>query len=267
MVMVIAEIGVNHQGNEALAAKLISAAVSADADAVKFQTYDVEKLEPPGKRREMLRGLQLSRKTHYVLKEHADGLGIEFISTPFDVNSLKFLVEEVGVKTLKIASGNLDNWPLLEAAVESGCRVILSTGMAILARVRWAADMFQAPIILHCTSAYPTALEDVNLTAIVTMQKKLGGEVGLSDHTSSLVIPAAAVAMGATVIEKHMTLDREMDGPDHRASLEPTEFAEMVRNIREVEKALGDGMKFPRECEAATMKVIEERKTWREQLS
>ncbi|KKN23430.1 hypothetical protein LCGC14_0905120 [marine sediment metagenome] len=276
MVMVIAEAGVNHNGDAGVAFRLTEAAVRAGADAVKFQTYDAEKLEPPGERREMMQSLQLSRKAHRIIKKDADLLGIEFISTPFDVDSLKFLVEEIGVKTLKIASGNLDNKALISAAADFECRVILSTGMATISEVRHALLLrfFQEEstlyshskgvCLLHCTSAYPTPLEDVNLKAMVAMGADLTKPVGLSDHTQSLVIPAAAVAMGAVVIEKHLTLDRNMDGPDHQASLEPDEFAEMVRNIREVEKALGDGVKVPRECEAATMKVIEERKAWRE---
>ncbi len=270
MTFVIAEIGVNHCGDYAIALKLVEAAKKVGANAVKFQTYNAERLEPPGTRRELMRSLELSFRDHFDLKNSADRLGIEFISTPFDVESLRFLAEDVGVRTIKIASGNLDNWPLLEAARKSGCGVILSTGMGALDEVSKADLALSDPcsssepiVLLHCTSAYPTYVGDVNLLAMAAIGQRTYGKVGLSDHTRSLVIPAAAVAMGATVVEKHLTLDRNMDGPDHKASLEPDEFAEMVRNIREVEKALGDGVKAPRECEAATMKVIEERKAWR----
>ena len=266
MVFVIAEVGVNHGGSSRTAHYLVEAAAKAGADACKFQTFDCEKLDPPGERREMLRKLQLTQSNHIALKYTAGDLGIEFMSTPFDVESLRFLVDDLGVKTLKIASGNLDNEPLLRAANMSGLRVIVSTGMATLDEVR-DADLRLAGVshcMLHCTSAYPTPIEDVNLRAMVTMRDNIGCEVGLSDHTEDIVVPIAAVALGATVIEKHLTLDRRMDGPDHLCSLEPDDFAEMVRGIRTVEKALGDGVKAPRDSEDPVMQIAMERKTWRE---
>ena len=265
---IIAELGVNHQGDMKVATKLIVAAKEAGADACKFQTYDPDILEPPGPRREMLRRLMLSHGQHRVLKAQVERRGMEFISTPFDVPSLRFLVDELKVKTLKIASGNLDNWPLLEAAADSRCHVIVSTGGASLAQVAKIEWVSRAATlrVLHCVSAYPASVGMMNLAVLPKMDDLMVDGVGLSDHTTSLLIPALAVAMGATVIEKHLTLDRNADGPDHRASLEPEQFKIMVDNIREAELAMGDGVKRPQACEAAAMAVMAERKAWREQL-
>jgi N,N'-diacetyllegionaminate synthase len=264
MVMVVAEAGVNHNGSVDLAHKLVEAAEACGADAVKFQVFDAETLEPNGPRREMLKGLQFSRDVFKGLKAHCDKLGIEFMATPFDPDSAAFLVM-LGVKHIKIGSADIRNDPLLLAV--RGRRVILSTGMATLDEIERAALMVATertgrPILLHCTSAYPVPVKDVNLRAMLTL-RSYGSEVGLSDHTLSLIIPAAAVAMGATVIEKHLTLDNRADGPDHRASLEPWEFTDMVCHIREIELALGDGRKRVMPSEATVVQVRDEREAYR----
>ncbi len=271
MVKIIAEIGVNHGGNLDTAHELICQAAKAGASAVKFQTFECTKLDPPGERREMLRKLQLSHADHHDLKKQADDWDIEFISTSFDVDSLRFLVDDLKVKTLKIASGNLDNVPLLEAAALSGCHVILSTGMATTDDIFRGGNRIFAGTggssltLLHCTSAYPTPLEAVNLNAMVKMAEVFGAcSVGLSDHTEGIAIALAAAALGAVVIEKHLTLDRTMPGPDHRVSLEPDQFAAMVRGIRDIEKAMGDGVKGPQKCEIEAAIVADERKNWRD---
>ena len=265
MVFVIAEAGVNHNGNVELAHALIDAAADAGADAVKFQTFTAE-LDPPGPRREALRPLILPLDAYGPLKSHAQAIGLEFISSPFDVESLRFLVDEVGVNTIKIASGQHDNWPLLRAAKQSGLDVILSTGMTTLHEVRRALHRLQnVRVTLHCVSAYPCPTEEANVQAIATMARYFGILVGYSDHTiDDPAIPGQAVALGATVIEKHLTLDRSMDGPDHRASLEPHEFTAMVVFIKNAMRARGNGIKEPRDCEANAMQIAMERKAWRE---
>lgn len=258
--MVIAEAGVNHNGDVRLAHELVDAAKAVGADAVKFQMFDPKRLDPPGERRDMLKGLVLRPADFCGMKDHADSVGVEFMATPFDVGSLMFLAE-LGIQRIKISSADLRNDTLLKAT--AGCPVILSTGMATLEEIERAIGILRKrPVLLHCTSAYPAPVEDVNLRAMQGL-RPFGSAVGLSDHTPSLVIPAAAVAMGAVVIEKHLTLDCRMEGPDHRASLEPRDFAEMVANIREVEAALGDGVKRPMPSEAAVMKVRDEREAHR----
>src|SRR3990167_3026432 len=260
MVIVIAEIGINHCGRMDLACELIHAAATTGANIVKTQTYDADTLDPPGPRRDMLKSLQFSYEQFECLKEYADKQGIEFLSTPFDVGSLKFLVE-LGVKRIKIASGHLDNWPLLKAAGETGLPVLLSSGMATWGQVAAASREIKLEnvTVMHCVSSYPCRVEDATLMAL----RGVSYDVGYSDHTTTLILPAVAVAMGATVIEKHLTLDSRMEGPDHRTSLEPHQFRIMVENIREVEKALGDGVKQPQACEAEAMKIADERRQWR----
>lgn len=270
MVTIIAEAGVNHNGDKALALELIDAAAEAKADAVKFQTFQADVLDPPGDWRDMIRALELSRDVHFDLKQHAEDLGIEFISTPFDVDSLRFLVDDLKVKTLKIASGHHENVLLLKAAGASLCKIILSTGMATIFDVYGAVQSIGRPVtLLHCTSAYPCPYQDVNLRAMGTLWSAFGEcyNIGLSDHTEGIAIPLAAAALGAVVIEKHFTLNRSMDGPDHRASIEPDELAAMVRGIRQVTQAIGDGTKQPRESENFARGIAAERKAWRESLT
>lgn len=269
MVMIIAEAGVNHNGKIELAHKLVDAAAAAGADAVKFQTFDAERLDPPGERREMLRKLQLSKESHFILKAHAEAKGIEFISTPFDVESLEFLVTDLQIRRIKIASGNLDNKLLLRAAGQTALPIILSTGMATIDQVCIATEFFGFGklTLLHCISAYPAPLAEANLRVMQTMAAQLPLPVGLSDHSQSDVPAIMAVALGATVIEKHLTLDHKIVGPDQDTSIDPTEFRIWVFRIRDAQAAMGSDRKWPQHSEVPAMEIARERKTWREQLS
>lgn len=300
-VKIIAEAGVNHNGDFDLAARLVEAGAKAGADAIKFQTfqahlvatanaeqaqYQKQNLKGDDTQLEMLRKLELKKDWHWELKAQCESLGVEFMSTPFDGESIRFLVDELGVTSLKIPSGELTNGPLLLAFARSGCDLILSTGMAnsdeverALALIGWGMvvdtrlpsgekefqearqdDLVKEQLrnkltILHCTSQYPAPPETVNLRAMNTLSEQFGLPVGYSDHTAGICIPVAAAARGAVVIEKHFTLDRNMTGPDHNASLEPIELEQMVAGIRSVELALGDGVKAPHECEKNTADV------------
>lgn len=252
---IIAEAGVNHQGDIKLAEALALSAKATGADAVKFQTFDAEKLEPPGTRRDMLKALELSRDDFRALKWYCDSIGLEFMSTPFDVESLNFLVG-LGVKRIKIASGHMQprHTALLDAAYQSGLPLIVSLGMGGVPR--FAADDVTW---LHCVSAYPVPVDDNNLRAMTELPEPYG----LSDHSLSTMLPSLAVAMGATVIEKHLTLNRNMAGPDHQASLEPDQFKMMVDCIRWTERALGDGIKRVMPSEEKTIQIVKEREAWR----
>jgi N,N'-diacetyllegionaminate synthase len=272
---VIAEAGVNHNGSLDLAIKLVEGAAAAGADAVKFQTFSADALVGQGvekaayqkastgggDQRSMLKKLELDRGHHEVLARRCAELGIEFMSTPFDDSALDFLAS-LGMRTLKIASGELTNKPFLEKAARSGLPMILSTGMGTSAEIGEALDWIRAAsavarvTLLHCTSNYPAAFADVNLLAMRSMAEQFALPVGYSDHTAGITISPVAVAMGASVIEKHFTLDRNMEGPDHAASLELAELATMVRAIRDVEAALGDGIKQPRESELPVRALV-----------
>jgi len=266
VVKIIAEIGVNHNGKIGLARRLIDEAVAAGANAVKFQTFDPRALEPPSGRRDMLYKLRLSPQEHRDLKKQADELGLEFISTPFDIKSLAFLVNDVGVETIKIASGNLDNELLLTAAAKSGLNIILSTGMADMASICEGLTLAGPnTTLLHCTSGYPTPLNEANVQAMAVMGETCGCPVGLSDHTEGIVAPMVAASLGASVIEKHLTLDKAMKGPDHKASADPATFKAMVKAVRTVEVTLGDGVKRLMPSEVEMFKVAEVRRKWRKQ--
>ena len=264
-VFIIAEAGVNHNGDKTLAKKLIDAATLAGADAVKFQTFDPDTLvtkeakkadyqdknehtEGGGESQyEMLKRLQLPREMHTELKAYAEQKGIMFLSTPFSLSDAQFL-KELGVVAFKIGSSDTDNLPFLKTIATWGLPIMLSTGMSDLALVRKSVEAIQSTgnqklVVLHCTTSYPAPLAQVNLRARQTLAQELGVLVGFSDHTEGIVAPVLSVALGATVIEKHLTLDKEMSGPDHKASLTPHEFAEMVRAVREAESALGTGEK------------------------
>ncbi len=299
-VYVIAEAGVNHNGDPELALELVDAAAEAGADAVKFQTFTAEELvtaDAPKARYQttttdasqsqfdMIKGLELSKDAHRALLRRSIERGLEFLSTPFDRASLRFLVDDLGLGTVKIGSGEITNGPLLLEAARSARRIILSTGMSTLdemedalavlafglsgARTTPSRSAFakayasrrgrealqSAVVILHCTSEYPAPFADVNLRAMATMRDAFGLPVGLSDHSAGIAIPVAAVALDAVVVEKHLTLDREAVGPDHASSLEPGEFANMVAGIRAVEQALGDGVKAARPSEIANIEV------------
>lgn len=260
--MIIAEAGVNHNGDLRLAHELVDVAKAAGANAVKFQLFESHKLDPPGKRRDMLRRLEFSHDQMEVLSAYCETKEIQFICSAFDVDSIKFLAHKLCSKWIKIGSGNLANQELLQEAENCGRAVILSTGMATMEEINAALAIIRPQALLHCTSSYPAPLEEINLRAMVSM-KKLEMAIGFSDHTNSLVLPAAAVAMGATIIEKHLTLDCNQDGPDHMGSIEPLQFKRMVANIHEVEMALGNATKAPQPSEAAAMQVRAEREAYR----
>jgi N,N'-diacetyllegionaminate synthase len=264
--LIIAEAGVNHNGDMAMAKQLIAAAKSAGADIVKFQTFKTGNLVTKSADKaeyqksttgtsenqyDMIRKLELSRADHEMLINECHRQGIRFFSTAFDTESFDLLVS-LGLDQVKIPSGELTNLPLLRYMTRLGLPVMLSTGMATLGEIDAAIDaIVQAGTprnlitVLHCTTEYPAPMVDVNLRAMVGMKAALGVEVGYSDHTTGIEIPIAAVALGARVIEKHFTLDRTLPGPDHLASLEPSELKAMVDSIRNVEVALGDGVKRP----------------------
>ncbi|HEU4832869.1 MAG TPA: N-acetylneuraminate synthase [Pyrinomonadaceae bacterium] len=273
-VFVIAEAGVNHNGERKLARALIDVAVEAGADAVKFQTFRADRLATPDAPKaeyqlqttgdaesqfEMLRRLELSADAHRELQAYCHERGIIFLSTPFDEEAVD-LLDELGVPAFKISSGDLTNSPLLEHVAGKGKPVILSTGMSELSELIEAVSVLNTagcenPVLLHCVSNYPAGASEVNLRAMQTMRSAFDVPVGFSDHTDGIDVALAAVALGACVIEKHFTLDRTLPGPDHRASLEPAELRELVRSIRRVETALGNGRKVPTASEIETAKV------------
>jgi N-acetylneuraminate synthase/N,N'-diacetyllegionaminate synthase len=271
---VIAEVGVNHNGSRDIAERLVDAAKSCGADAVKFQTFRAEKLVTrdaakaeyqsrtaggEGTQFAMLEKLELGDSDFRALFDRCNGHGIEFLSSPFDEESAD-LLESLGVRTFKIPSGEITNFPFLEHVARKKKAVIMSTGMCTLEEVRDAVEIFrraQTPrlTLLHCVTEYPAPCDEVNLRAMSTLRDAFGCEVGYSDHTLGIEIPVAAVALGATVIEKHFTLDTGMEGPDHKASLNPEDFRSLVRAIRNVEQSLGDGVKRPAACELKNMAV------------
>lgn len=269
---VIAEAGVNHNGSVERALQLVDTAAAAGADAVKFQTFRAEELVAAGAPRapyqernvgegdqlSMLRSLELPDSAYAALYRRAAERGIEFMSTPFDAESAAMLVK-LGMRRIKIASGEITNAPLLHALAALGRPLILSTGMCTLEEVGEAVRTLDKAkdrlTLLHCTSNYPAAAQDVNLRAMVTMREAFGLPVGYSDHTLGTEVAVAAAGMGAAVIEKHFTLDKALPGPDHKASLEPGELVRMVREIRSVEAALGDGVKAPAPAELAVRDV------------
>jgi N-acetylneuraminate synthase len=288
-VLVVAEAGVNHNGSLDTARRLVDEAAAAGADVVKFQSFRADALATAsaamapyqkarasgGTQAEMLRRLELSHEAHHALAAHCRSRGIEFLSTAFDEEYLGFLVHEIGVKRIKVASGEITNGPFLLAAARLDRPILLSTGMSTLADVEAALGVlafgftspkqmpernaFQAALaspqgksivrervtVLHCVTEYPAPLADVNLRAMGTLATKFGTQVGYSDHTPGIVASLAAAALGATVVEKHLTLDRSMEGPDHHASLEPREFEALVRGVREIGAALGSAEKKP----------------------
>lgn len=244
-VFIIAEGGVNHDGNLRKAHDLIYAAHKAGADAVKFQTYRADEITLPGAHRDMLAKYQMPLSWYTELKKYADLLGIEFMSSPFDIESARFL-RDLGVGRMKIGSGELTNLGFLADVSDLGLPMIVSTGMANQQEVRDAFNQITVKTTwLHCVSAYPAPVAGYNLRCMQWMADMTGDPVGLSDHTAGDHLAVAAVSMGAAVIEKHITLCFEDIGPDHAASMEPSEFGEMVRKIRDIESAMGDGIKRP----------------------
>ena len=275
--LIIAEAGVNHNGSIKIAKKLIDAAKDCGADAVKFQTFTAEKLvrfnaEKANYQKEasgrdetqfnMIKKLELDVKTHKELINYCTKIGIIFLSSPFDLDSIDLLTK-LGLEIIKIPSGEIINLPYLEKVGKLKKRIIISTGMADLGEIKNALDVLICSgtekddiTVLHCNTEYPTPYEDVNLNAIATIKKACGVKIGYSDHTLGIEVPIAAVALGAEVIEKHFTLDKNMKGPDHKASLEPNELMAMVTGIRNIEKALGNGIKKPSKSEKKNIDIV-----------
>ena len=272
---IIAEAGVNHNGDAELAMQLIDAAKDAGADAVKFQTFKTENLlsknivvpkhvESKESLFDTIRGLELSEEAHYMLSEYCKQKGIVFMSTPMDNNSVD-LLEDIGVPVFKVASCDLDNLPLLKYISKTEKPIILSTGMGSISEVGEAIEVIKSNgnsdiILLHCVSAYPPKVEDVNLRAMETLRNAFKLTVGYSDHTIGINIPLAAVALGAKVIEKHFTLDKNMEGPDHAVSADPDDLERLVSGIREIEESFGTGVKVPSKDE------IEMRRSFRKSI-
>ncbi len=269
--IIVAEAGVNHNGDIEMAHRMIDAAAESGADLVKFQTFTADGLvtrwaekaiyqkqttEATESQYDMLRRLELNRQMHESLMAHCRERGIGFLSTPFDTVSVDLLVE-LGIERFKIPSGEITNLPYLRHIGRYGKPIILSTGMATLGEIEAALSILEKAgtqkgliTVLHCNTDYPTPMNDVNLLAMLTIRDAFGVEVGYSDHTLGIEVPVAAMALGATIIEKHFTLDRNLPGPDHRASLEPGELKAMVQAIRNIELALGDGIKRTSKSEA-----------------
>ncbi len=300
-VYIIAEAGVNHNGSPELAKKLVEAATEAGADAVKFQTFHAEKLASVSAQKavyqkattdagesqvDMLRKLELPLDAYPELIALCKEKGIDFLSTPFEMDSLRFLVEECHVQKIKVPSGEITNGPFLLEIARMGLPVILSTGMSTLGEVETALSVLsygylhddvprcnedfvraygevqkrgilrEKVSLLHCTTEYPAPFDEVNLAVMDTMKRAFGLPVGYSDHTEGIAIPLAAAARGAVIIEKHFTLDKTLPGPDHKASLAPDELAEMIRGIRQIENVIGNGYKAPTLREEANLVVV-----------
>ncbi|OKA70932.1 N-acetylneuraminate synthase [Vibrio parahaemolyticus] len=301
MTLIIAEAGVNHNGQEELAFALVDAAHEAGADIVKFQTfkaknlvteeakqaeYQVTNTKKQESQLAMLSRLELSYEIHHDLVKYCNSLGIEFLSTAFDLESLDFLVTDLGLTRLKLPSGELTNAPLVLAHARTGCDLIVSTGMATLSEIEaalgviafgytaaqdekpsmlgfqeaYASEAGQKALkekvtILHCTTEYPAPMAEINLRSMDTLGRAFDLAAGYSDHSEGITIPIAAVARGAVLIEKHFTLDKNMEGPDHKASLEPQELGAMVKAIRQIEVALGSSVKTPTESEVKNKAV------------
>ncbi|GBF10547.1 N-acetylneuraminate synthase [Tepidibacillus sp. HK-1] len=298
---IIAEAGVNHNGSLELAKRLVDIAVEAGADAIKFQTFKANKISVKNAPKadyqkkttdnnesqfDMLKKLELDEFSHKILIDYADEKGIEFLSTPFDLESAEFLTTQLNLSKIKISSGDITNAPLLLKIAKTGTPVILSTGMSSLSEIEAALsvlaygytnlneepslEVFQKAYariegqqvlqekvtLLHCTSEYPAPFDEVNLKAMDTIKHAFQLPVGLSDHTTGIAIPIAAVARGARIIEKHFTLNKNLPGPDHKASLEPDELKEMIRSIRQVEIALGSPIKSPTLSELNNKTVV-----------
>jgi N,N'-diacetyllegionaminate synthase len=269
-VLIIAEAGVNHNGSLELAKELVDKAVEAGADYVKFQTFRADKLATKTAAKanyqvantdsvetqfEMLKRLELTEKMHEVLIDYCAKRGIQFLSTPFDIESID-LLKSFGITLGKIPSGEITNLPYLKHMARSFQKIILSTGMSDLEEIRRAIAVLVSNgidksriTVLHCNTEYPTPFSDVNLRAMQMISTDLGVSVGYSDHTNGIEVPVAAVALGAVIIEKHFTTDKALPGPDHKASLEPNELKQMVSSIRNIEAAMGDGVKRPSQSE------------------
>ncbi len=274
-VYIIAEAGVNHNGDINIAKRLVDAAQEAGADVVKFQTFQADSLvskyaqkaeyqlqstDEKETQREMLKKLELTYEMHVELLQYCREVGIDFLSTPFDLGSID-LLESVGMNLYKIPSGEITNLPYLRKIGSLRKPVILSSGMSTIGEVKEAVKVLRESgaanvAVLHCNTQYPTPMQDVNLNVMNTIRKEVGVCVGYSDHTEGIEVPIAAVAMGAEIIEKHFTLDKTMAGPDHKASLEPDELKAMVQAIRNIEMAVGDIEKKPTRSEKDNIAVV-----------
>ncbi|MEE2745391.1 MAG: N-acetylneuraminate synthase [Pseudomonadota bacterium] len=300
-IFIIAEAGVNHNGNISLALELVEKAAEAGADAVKFQTfsadevvsenapkaeYQIKRSAKPESHIEMLKNLQLSSHQHIELIKRCREKKIKFLSSPFDIKSLFFLTNELNLDTIKIPSGEITNGPLLLAAGKGGTDIIMSTGMSTIHEIETALGVLsfgflnikekpsldgfrkagssaeglrvlkRKVTLLQCTTEYPAPISEINLSAMTTIRNTFGLPVGISDHSVGITVPIAAAALGAVAIEKHFTLDRELPGPDHHSSIEPYKLEKMVKSIREVEMALGDGKKEPMMSEIKNKNVV-----------
>lgn len=275
--LIIAEAGVNHNGDLEMARRLVEVAAQSGADFVKFQTFKADRLvtrqaakadyqsqltAEDESQYDMIHRLELTPEMHVELIEHCRRQGIRFLSTGFDIESLDLLAG-LGIPLFKIPSGEITNSPYLQHIGRMGKPVILSTGMADMAEIGAALKVLeqagtprQQITVLHCNTEYPTPMRDVNLRAMLSIRDTYGVQVGYSDHTAGIEVPIAAVAMGATVIEKHFTLDRNLPGPDHQASLEPSELKAMVAAIRNIGLALGDGVKGPSPSEVKNIAIV-----------
>ncbi|MEI6080151.1 MAG: N-acetylneuraminate synthase [bacterium] len=275
-VFIIAEAGVNHNGDLSIAKKMIDVAKNCGVDAIKFQTFKAEKLVSKFAKKaeyqkqstdknesqyEMIKKLELDVGAHKELLAYSKKRQIMFLSTPFDLDSIDML-NDLGLKIFKISSGDMTNLPYLRKIGALGKKIIMSSGMSNLNEVKEAVAVLVKAgtpkadiVVLHCNTEYPTSYSDVNLMAMLTIKKELDITIGYSDHTLGIEVPIAAVALGATVIEKHFTLDKTMQGPDHKASLDPTELASMVRAIRNLELSFGNGEKVPSKSELSNMKI------------
>ncbi len=300
-ILIIAEAGVNHNGDINLAHKLIDESKKANADIVKFQTaipemvvsryaekaaYQKVTTDADENQLEMIKKIMLPFEAFKELKRHCEDVGIKFLSTPFEIDALHFLTDELKLDLIKIPSGEINNAPLLIEAARSGKKIILSTGMSTLGEIETALgilsfgylrdddpssmyDFIRAYTLaqqkgilqekiqlMHCTTEYPTPFDEVNLSAIDTIKNAFNLPTGYSDHTPGIAISLAAAARGATVIEKHFTLDKNLPGPDHKASLDPNELKAMVEGIRQIEKSIGDGIKIPTEREYRNIEIV-----------
>ena len=275
--IIIAEAGVNHNGSIEIAKELIDVASDANADFVKFQTFKAEKLVTENADKaeyqkhktrsgesqfQMIKRLELDLKAHRELIDYCKQKNIEFLSTAFDHESID-LLDDLNIPFFKIPSGEITNLPYLRHIASVGKPIVMSTGMSTLKEVRVALNILiksgaskDKITVLHCNTDYPTSMKDVNLKAMITLKSELGVSVGYSDHTLGIEVPIAAVALGGEVIEKHFTLNRNMPGPDHAASLEPTEFKAMVQAIRNIENAMGDGIKSPSQSETKNIEIV-----------
>lgn len=271
-VIIIAEAGVNHNGDIKTAFKLVDIAVDAGVDYVKFQTFKAETIVSPTAKKaeyqaknigdgddsqfQMLKNLELSHEDHLILMSYCEQKNIKFFSTAFDVDGVDYL-DSLGLEMFKIPSGEITNYPYLRAVAQKRKPIILSTGMSSINEIEKAIEILihfgatkETLTVLHCNTEYPTPMEDVNLKAMLTIESTFGVNIGYSDHTLGIEVPTAAVALGATIIEKHFTLDRNLPGPDHKASLEPMELKAMVDAIRNIEKAIsGNALKEPSQSE------------------